>query len=150
MFDKFEPFLNLQMQDFNFQPTRYEIWVGGQMVNSGKMNSQIKATVIKQNSVELVEIAFIDNNLNNELATKNIFDKYVTATDRLQLITIPEETNSENIGIMMFKMTIGATRANKDFSRNEPFCCNLFLQEGVLAKVTFSFSNPEKLIEFYS
>ncbi len=150
MFDKFQPFQNLQKQNFSFQPKRYEIWVGGQMVNSGQTNSQIKATVIKQDSNELVEVAFSDNKLNNELATKSIFDRYVTATDRLQLIVIPEETNSENMAIMLFKMTIGATRAYKDFNRNEPFCCNLFLQDGVIAKVTFSFSNPEKLIEFYS
>jgi hypothetical protein len=59
------------------------------------------------------------------------------------------ETNSENMGISMFKMTIGATRDSKHFERNEPYCCNIFLQNGTIAKITFSFSNPEKLIEFY-
>ena len=51
---------------------------------------------------------------------------------------------------MMFKMTIGATRQSKYFNRNEPYCCNLFIKMGKIAKLTFSFSSPEKLIEFYS
>lgn len=149
MFDKFEPFQQLQKQNFDFQPTRFETWKGGKMVSSGKTNSLISARVIQQDSTEKMEVTFTDSNLNNELTQKNVFDEFVTATDRLQLITIPEETNVENVAIMMFKMTVGATRQRKDFSNGEPFCCNLFIQSGRIAKVTFSYSNPEKLIEFY-
>jgi hypothetical protein len=149
MFDKYQPFQELQKKDFTFQSSRYETWVGGKMISSGATHSLINAKVIKANSSDLIEVTFIDTVLNNELASKNVFDKFVTATDRLQLITIPEETNVENVAIMMFKMTIGATRNKKDFNKNEPFCCNLFTQDGVIVKITFSFSSPEKLIEFY-
>lgn len=150
MFDKFEPFQGLQKQNFAFQPTRYETWVAGKMVSSGRTNSIIYANVVQQDGTEKVEVTFNDQTLNTELSQKNIFDEFVTATDRLQLIVIPEETNVENVAIMMFKMTIGATRKRKNFINTEPFCCNLFLQSGTIAKITFSFSNPEKLIEFYN
>lgn len=149
MFDRFEPFQQLQKQNFAFQPTRYEIWKSGQMVDSGKTTSTIKATTIEQDGSEKMEVTFNDNNLNAELSPKNVFDEFITSTDRLQLITIPDETNNENVAIMMFKMTIGATRQRKNFSNGEPFCCNLFLQNGRIAKVTFSYSNPEKLMAFY-
>lgn len=150
MFDTFEPFKGLQKQNFQFQPTRYETWMAGKMIDSGRTNSIIAANVIYQDGSEKMEVTFDDLNLNGELTMKNVFDEFVTAKDRLQLIVIPEETNSENVAIMMFKMTIGATRQRKNFSRGEPFCCNLFMQGGAIAKVTFSFTNPEKLIEFYN
>lgn len=150
MFDKFEPFKVLQKQDFSFRPTRYETWIGGKMVASGKTNSIISAKVVTIENGEKMEVSFNDSELNNELAITNIFDEFITSTDRLQLITIPNETNNENMGILMFKMNIGATRNSKNFSRSEPYCCNLFMQSGKIAKVTFSYSNPEKLLEFYS
>jgi len=150
MFDKFEPFKVVQKYNFTFQPTRFEMWIGGKMVANGEINSTIFAKIVTVDGDEKMEISFDDSKLNNELSNKTIFDRFVTATDRLQLITVPNETNSENIGIMMFKMTIGATRQNKNFNRNEPYCCNLFYQQGKIVKITFSYSNPEKLLEFYS
>lgn len=150
MFDNFEPFKTVQKQDFAFRPTRFETWVGGKMIASGKTTSIISAKVVVIDDTEKMEVSFSDSSLNNELANKNLFDEFITSKDRLQLITIPIETNSENMGIMMFKMTIGATRQKKNFSQNEPYCCNLFMQSGKIAKITFSYSNPEKLIEFYS
>lgn len=150
MFDKFEPFKSVQKQNFTFQPTRYELWMGGEMVGSGKVGAVISAKVIKFEGVEKVVVGFSDAKLNGELAENNVFDEFITSNDRLQLVTVPQVTNVENVGIMMFQMNIGATRQRKDFNRNEPFCCNLFLQDGAIAKVTFSYSNPEKLLEFYS
>ena len=150
MFDKFEPYQGVKKQDFAFRPARYETWIGGKMVSKGETNSIIIAKVINLDGAEKIEIIFNDEQLNTELASKNVFDEFITSTDRLQLITIPNETNSQNMGIMMFKMTIGATRQIKNFNRNEPYCCNLFIKSGKIAKLTFSYSNPEKLMEFYS
>lgn len=149
MFDKFQPLQRVQKQNFAFQPKRYETWLGGQMVASGRTQSLITANVITEDNAEKVEVNFNDLNLQNELASKNIFDEFVTSNERLQLITIPKETNVECMGIIAFTMAIGVTRQKKNFNRNEPYCCNLFLQQGNIVKITFSFSNPEKLIEFY-
>lgn len=149
-FDSFEPFKIIQKQDFTFRPTRYEIWKEGKMVDNGKTNSIINASVVNVVGNKVVEVHFDDYKLNNELANRNVYDEFVTGKDRLQLITIPNETNSQNMGIEMFKLTIGYTRQYKSFNSNEPYCCNLFLLNGKIAKVTFSYSSPEKLVEFYS
>lgn len=147
--DKFEPFKGVQKQGFSFQPSRYETWIGGKMVNRGIVKANVTARVVNQNSSEKMGISFNEMNLEDEILSELYFDEFVTANDRLQLITIPNETNSENMGIMMFKMTIGATCQQKDFSSKEPYCCNLFLINGAISKITFSFSSPEKLIELY-
>ena len=150
MYDSFQPFQVLKKQNFHFQPSRYETWIGGKIVRSGKTRSLITANVIGPEYDGKVNVTFMDANLNEELAPINEFDLFLTARDRLQLITIPQTTNSTCVGISMFQTTIGPTSKHKDFERNEPYCCNLFLQEGIIVKVSFSFSNPEKLLEFYS
>jgi hypothetical protein len=149
MFDRFKPFENVQKQKFSFQPTRFETWKDAKMIDSGKTNSLILADVIKVDGEEKVKIQFKDQNLNDQLAIINEFDEFITSSDRLQLITIPKETTAENTAIMMFRMNLGYTREIKHFNETEPFCCNLFLQDGKIVKITFSFNNPEKLIEFY-
>lgn len=150
IYDKFEPFQSLETISFVFLSTRYEKWIGGNMVASGESNTYFQSRNIVVDGEKKIELFHDDLKLNNELANNNVFDKIVTAHDRIQLITIPNETNSENIGITMLKMIIGSTRNSKSFNYNEPYCCNLFLHEGKLSKVTFSYSNPEKLLEFYS
>jgi len=149
MFDKFEPLQILKKMEFTFNPSRYEVWIGGQMIKNGRTNSILAANIIKIDSKEKIEINFVDDNLIYELSTKNIFDEFVSAKDRLQLIIVPAITNNENIGIIGFRNIYGSTCEKKFFNRNEPYCCNLFLQNGYIAKVTFSYSNPEKLLELY-
>jgi hypothetical protein len=147
--DRFEPFKRVQKQNFSFQPSRFEIWKVGKMIDSGKVSALWTTKVFVQNGAEKMVVNFNEINLKYEISSELYFDEFVTGNDRLQLITIPNETNSENMAIMMFKMTIGATRQQKNFSSIEPYCCNLFLNNGVILKITFSFSNPEKLIELY-
>ena len=150
MYDNFEPFLGVTKHNFDFQPSRFEMWIGGKMINSGKTNQIISARANIIDGAEKMQVIFSDSNLFTELAERNIFDEFLTAKDRLQMITVPAQTNVDNMGIMGFKMIIGATREIKNFNRNEPYCCNLFLENGIIVKVTFSYSNPEKLLEFYN
>ena len=151
MYDSFEPFQKLNIQEFNFKPNRYEIWKGGKKIDFGE-TTQIITNREKQTANGTVSvISFDDSNLYSELAKENDFDLFITSTDRLQLIKIPSSGNGDsNMGITMFKMTVGATRSHTHFSSNEPYCCNLFLEDGQIAKITFSFSTPDKMIEFYS
>ncbi len=147
--DRFEPFKGLQKQEFTFQPSRYETWMGGKMVGSGRATARIYASISHQDGDEKMLVKFDESNLKNEIVSEIIFDEFITATDRLQLITIPQVTNGENTAIAMFKMMVGATRNHKNFTQKEPYCCNLFLRSGVISKITFSFSFPEKLLELY-
>ncbi len=150
MFDSFEPFLKLTKTSFSFQASRYEGWKGGQIFRQGKSNAIISATVIGENGEERVAVDISDHKLFDIIANINVFDEFITSRDRLQLIVIPIETNSSNVAIELFKMNIGATRQVKHFAKNEPFCCNIFLMNRSIAKITFSFSNPEMLLEFYN
>jgi len=151
MYDTFEPFKQLNIQEFSFKPNRFEIWKGGQMVNSGEAKQIINAVECETENGKGALIKFEDENLFNELSSENDFDLFLTAKDRLQLIRIPSAGNGDdNMGITMFKSSVGATRNHQDFQSNEPYCCNLFLKNGNIDKITFSYSTPEKLVEFYS
>ena len=153
MFDSFEPFIQLQHQQFDFHPSRYEMWMGGQMVKSGNTTAPIAARVTQSSfyNKECTLVTINDLDLMSEITTENHFDVFITGIDRLQLITIPANGNDiECIGIITIKNIIGTTRRTKTFLKNEPYCCNLFLLKGATAKVTFAFNSPEKLIEFYS
>lgn len=150
MFDKFEPFIALDAIDFTFYPTRFEMWIGGKMVQNGSIISMIQAEVITENGGEKMKVTFYSEQLNDELAQENIFDLFLTGDDRLRIVTIPKETNVQNIGINTIKKYIGTTRDCKNFENSEPYCCNLFLINKMIAKITFSYSNPEKLLEFYN
>jgi|SRR5690625_3698645 len=150
MFDKFDSYKVVKMkQDMKFIPARYELWQRGQITNSGLINSPVTIRSISDGEKEQYKVTFDDSTLRTEITTSNVFDIFVTSLDRLQLIIIPNETNSSNTALQMLKMNLGATRNSKNFDYDEPFCCNLFFQQGQLVKVTFSFSNPEKLLELY-
>jgi hypothetical protein len=47
MFDTFEPFQEVQKQNFTFNPLRYEIWIGGNMVGSGGTTALVVPVVPK-------------------------------------------------------------------------------------------------------
>lgn len=147
--DRFEPFKEVQKQEFSFQPSRFETWIGGKLVGSGSATAMIYAVVSRQGGGEKMLVKFNESNLKSEIVPEIIFDEFITANDRLQLITIPQVTNGENNAIAMFKMAVGATRNYKNFTQKEPYCCNIFLRSGVISKITFSFSFPEKLLELY-
>lgn len=151
MWDSFEPFQKLNIQEFNFKPNRYEIWKDGKKIDFGNTN-QIITNREKQTANGTVSVVnFADSNLHSELTSENEFDVFITSNDRLQLVKVPSSGNGDNnMGISMFKMTVGETRNHTDFNSNEPYCCNLFLQEGQITKITFTFSSPDKMIEFYS
>ena len=150
MYDTFVPFIEVKKYNFIFKPKRFEIWMNGKMVDNGNTNSIIKGEVINVDLHELVEVTFNDVSLHGELTQKNLFDEFSSLNDRLILITVPQETNASNSFLDMRRITSGATRQRKNFDRNEPFACNLFFMNKNIHLVTFSFSNPEKLIEFYS
>lgn len=150
MFDSHTAFQQLDHQAFSFQPSRYEIWEKGQMTSQGTTIAPVRATVGYANRHVITRIQFDDISLAYLIANDLTFDKLITGTDRLQLVTIPAVTNGDNMAISMFKMIIGSTRAEKHFEANEPYCCNLFTVNGVISKVSFSFSSPEKLLELYA
>jgi hypothetical protein len=145
-FDSFDSFSELPLQPFTFLPEKFELWQNQKLTESGLTNKIISAYIMNNKII----IQFNDSILNQIVANKIEFDNLVTAQDRLRYINIPSETNTSCSGIETLRMVYGDTREKKDFSSIEPYCCNIFLKNKKLAKITFSFSNPVKLLEFYS
>ena len=84
------------------------------------------------------------------IANNFTLDVGFTQNDRLTYASIPEETSADCVGIIAIRGVVGITDNSRQIVGNIPYCGNMFLKYGVLVKVTFAFSNPEKLIEFYS
>ena len=148
--DRFEPFNRIEKKDFSFRPSRFEVWSEGQMISNGKAFSPVIGSVREKNGLILMVISYYETGLLNEILEEVFFDEFISSTDRLKLMTIPTETYTENMGLLTLRITYGPTRLQKDFYPKEPYCCNLFLQNGLISKISFSFSFPEKLIELYS
>ncbi|MEO2148057.1 MAG: hypothetical protein ABGW56_03255 [Flavobacteriaceae bacterium] len=167
-YDSFEPFQKINIQEFTFlfKPNRYVIWKNQKKIEVGENGDDVLITNREKQTANgtVSEVSFApiahpnfdfdnpsDANLHTELSIENEFDLCITQNDRVQLIKIPSSGNGDNnMAISALKMMLGATRGHTDFKSNEPYCCNIFQQDGQLAKITFSFSNPEKIIEFYS
>lgn len=147
--DRFEPFNRIEKQNFSFQPSRFEVWSAGQMIGKGKAFSLLIGSVREKNGSILMAISYYETALLNEILEEVFFDEFISSTDRLKLMTIPTESYTENSGLLTLRIIYGPTRLNKDFYPKEPYCCNLFFQNGLISKISFSFSFPEKLIELY-
>lgn len=148
--DLFEPFNRIEKQDFSFQPSRFEVWSAGQMIGSGEAFSPLIGSVIEKNGSTLMAISYYETALLDEILEEVFFDEFISSSDRLKLMTIPTETYTENLGLLTLRIAHGPTRLQKNFFPKEPYCCNLFFKNGVISKISFSFSYPEKLIELYS
>lgn len=147
--DQFEPFEKLEKLGFLFEPSKFEIWSNGNLIESGECFHSIEAKVVLKNGIEKVLVAVSETCLKEQILDEVLFDELFTFSDRLKLVTLPSETFTENLGLANLRALYGSTRTFKNFFPTEPYCCNLFLIEGKLSKITFSFCLPEKLIEFY-
>lgn len=145
-FDRFKPFQRLRIQPFFFYPSRYEVWQKGKIVKQKSVTGKIDGQLF--NNMLRVDFADIDDE--NEIQNGTCFDIFITQIDRLLLATIPSnEEFGEHDGLTSMRTLIGATRPEKKFSDLEPYCCSLFTQNGRISKISFSFSNPAKLLEFH-
>jgi hypothetical protein len=147
-FDWFTPFQSVDMNSFVFKPSRYEIWEDGKIISSDQFAGSIYASISKTISGS-VQIHISDNSLNRFILQDFKFSICFTQKDRIQLAEIPPEKPTDCNGIGMLRMVTGVTCKEKYFSENEPYCSGLFLIDGELKKITFSFNSPVRLIEFY-
>lgn len=149
MFDRFKPLHIIDKFDFTFRPTRYELWMNQRKVKHGAFNSMINGKVLGTPEDSIVRVSIDGPFLSEEIARAISFDEFLSQTDRLQLLTIPESTIPDCNGLVAVRSVIGPTIYSKNFASNEPYCCSLFFKNSELNMVTFSFSNPVKLLEFY-
>lgn len=147
MYDNFEPFRDLKPQDFLFSYVKYEVWQSGKKIKEGKTPQQIQALI---DSSGRIKVSIVESNLNSEIPPYFYFDKLKTLKDRLQLISIPPPTDTDCIGLDTLRKYFGITQSKPMYTSKVPYCCSLFLKNGLISKLTISTNNPEKLIEFYA
>ena len=77
------------------------------------------------------------------------FDRAITSGDRILFHIAAERSNIENTSVMLIENILGPTRSFKEFKSNEPILSSVFTINFNIAKISFSFGNPDRLIEFY-
>ena len=77
------------------------------------------------------------------------FDACMGCNDRLLLYSLPKETNANIIVMAVLQNICHCTRNLKIYSATEPVVCSIFTSKGHLVKLSFTFANPERLLEFY-
>lgn len=154
VYDSFPPFCRLHMEGFEFPFNYIEIWEGGQAIDEFSFNGIIRAEIVYEDNKRIARISMPDlalvfiAHIAPYLKLQNDFDDLITGDHRLQYIRVPAKTNTTCVGLTMMQMLIGSTIPEKNFQTNEPYCCNVFLKNRCVAKVSFSLCNPERLIEF--
>lgn len=147
-FDSFEPFQRVTLKNFNFFPSRFEVWEKGKMTISGNYNGIIEAVISKVNAKN-ISFHFSDSNMSQHILQNFQFNTCFTQKDRIQLAEIPPVQSSDCNGLNSLRDIAGETCGMKIFGETEPYCAGIFLQDSMVKKLTFSFNVPVRLIEFY-
>ncbi len=147
--DRFEPFQSYDLNEHTFYPNLFEVWTNSTLIRKENFFSSIEIKIKALPNEKNFQVLFSDKTVENEIFTKVSFDRIITTLDSVRLLTIPNETYTENGILINYRSLYGITRNHhKDFLPKEPYCCDLYFRNGQLEKVTFSFSRPEKLVEF--
>ena len=156
MYDKREGYQIAEKSlEFTFKPSRYETWASGELIDKGSTSAKIQCIpVFFDESKSEIKTFSLSDNLN--LRDTLIFDMTFTSGDRIYIATVPQETNIEDYNsFQSFKTNVPfnfpiITREKRDFDINEPYVCSVFTQNNVIVKISFSFGNRPRLLEFYS
>ncbi|WP_375416899.1 hypothetical protein [uncultured Hymenobacter sp.] len=140
-------------RDIRFAPARFEVWMSGQKIKSGRASSIITITLeengLGYQGLGQVEVRHNEAALLNLLSDENMFDMYGAQGNRIVLATVPTQTNARSIDMTAMQMRWPHSRYNYDFKSDEPYACSLFMLNQRISKLAFHLDNPEKLVEFY-
>ena len=140
--------------EFAFQSHRFEVWSNGTLVSQRNVHNNLKC----QPSVFMpgkctVSVDGLPASLN--MKSSIMFDIVFTSTDRVYLATVPERSNINNYdSFLAFKRNVPngfpiVTRSSYDFDETQPYVCSVYTKNSMVVKVSFSFGNNPRLIEFY-
>lgn len=151
-FDHWPPFQNFSFKEFCFHVDRYEEYVAGKMISSGTAHFKVcfkyNTGGFFSNKIS-ISIKIENNPFEQKIISNFSFDGAITSGDRILFYIIAEESNIYNTSTAMLSNLIGYTRRLKNFSSNEPIIASVFTIDKNIAKVSFTFGNPERLIELY-
>ena len=148
----------LTMPNQLLHATRFEIWSGGKMIESGAINADLWVEHLwPEMATEGFQITVRVKDENQEKIYGYIHERFFLDIafanhDRIIIGIIPNESNIENSssfeGFLNFAPFF--TREKYVFDEMHPFCCSLFFsQENDLIKVSYSNGMNNTLIEFY-
>jgi len=149
-YDRFKSLKKIRKQNFSFAPKRYEVWSNGELEESGGTIHNIVANIVYEDNKELVRLDILDRTLYHDIFETQFFDDFISQHDRLQLITIPRQTNIESNFLSTFMSINGSTRDEKIFNSTDSYCCNIFIKKGKIVKMSFVLANPDRVLEFYN
>lgn len=146
MMDSFQEFQEITIRAKNyFYPSFYEEYEAGRMVSKGSTAMKIEFYSDIDGSV-VCNIS--SNDLSGKLSSAR-FDKCITLHDRILMLSCPQKTNANIMVVTMMRAAIGVTCLERNYKRNEPVVCSLYTDDGRLVKMSFTMSNPERLLELY-
>lgn len=133
------------IDDFVFNPQHFVEYEDGKQKSSG--STGLKILVANKSKKICGEIQF--NDMKDKLKDTFSFDACIGSGDRLLLYSLPRQTNADIISLTVLRNICPFTQDYKIYAATEPVVCSLFTSNGFLVKVSFTFANPERLIEFY-
>ena len=150
-YDSFTPLQVIKKVGATFNASRFEVWMGGKMIDSGSCVTLINFLPTQKMTGEETLLVTIEQKQKRvDINEKFTLDASFSQGDRLTHATIPPQTTNDCIGLATMRSVIGITDARNHTSNNTPYCGNQFFKCKLTVKVTFSLSDPEKLVEFYS
>lgn len=154
MYDKYSGIQIINLGEYTFESSRYEVWTGGQMVKSASIPTSISLKTIggKIPSLNVIEISLSTFLPESLIAHKMSFDISYTGTDRILVTIVAANTNCEDYdSYKLFRnLSPTITRQEKLFKINEPYACSIFSINNIPDKITFAVPLSKLLIEFYS
>ena len=157
MYDRFKPYQLVKLTDFTFEPTRFEVWQKGQMINSGETKCSISMKMLQPSEINpsCIKANFENNNISEEIESESAFDFIFTMSDRIMMTTISKTSNIDSYDdYWVFKSSFPSnfqfpTRNTMQYEKNQPFACALFLSNQKLKQLAFYLGASQKLVRFY-
>lgn len=151
-FDNWPPFQDFSFQEFHFPVDRYEEWESGRMIESKEVHFDIR---FKYNSGGFlsrevsIDVQLVGNPMFPKIVSNIKFDRATTSGDRILFYIAAERSNVQNPSLAMLSSILGYTRDDKHYESNEPILASVFTINHNVAKISFTFGNPDRLVEFY-
>lgn len=147
--DRLTPFQVYMLERLDFSPNKYEIYQGGQLIDSGFTSMSISVRALDKTVVanDNISVNINNNNLSHLLNSSSSYDLVMTLHDRFIAVILPKQSNINDIMFQTFPMMVQYTRSYKRFADKEPLCMSMFTNNGNVVKISFKVYSPETLIE---
>ena len=135
------------VDNFDFTSHNFVEYENGKIKSKG--NAIVKIIVNNEYRYNKYSVSVLGNGIKDKINLEFEFDACMGCNDRLLLYSLPKETNANIIVMTVLQNICHCTRNLKIYSATEPVVCSIFTSKGHLVKLSFTFANPERLLEFY-